>query len=81
MSTTSSGITQEIEEELAKIGITIPKQVKCPWLIRFALRTIATSIERRELPLWLKILLNIRFGKFKTPDGIEYSGIRVNFKW
>ena len=67
----------QVSEELKKIGWNTTKQGKCPWLIRVVL----VSIKRRELPLWLKILLNLRFGKFKTPDGIEYNGFKIEFKW
>ena len=46
-----------------------------------ALRIIERYFKTGDLPLWLKILLNIRFGKFKTPSGIEYNGFKVSFKW
>ena len=39
------------------------------------------SIKRGELPLWLKILINIKLGKHKTPSGVEYEGFKVSFRW
>ena len=47
------------------------------WIVKRAL----VSVRRGELPLWLKILINLRLGKFKTPDGVEYAGFKVSFKW
>lgn len=34
-----------------------------------------------RLPWWVKVLLKIRFGKFKTPSGIDYKGFKVTIPW
>jgi hypothetical protein len=34
-----------------------------------------------SLPWWVRIALNMRFGKFRTPSGIEYRGFKVEFRW
>ena len=47
------------------------------WIIK----QVIVSVKRGEIPLWLKILINLKLGKFKTPDGIEYMGFKVSFRW
>ena len=48
-----------------------------PYLIRVALQFLKTG----TLPWWVRILIHLRFGKFKTPNGVEYNGFKVEFKW
>lgn len=55
-----------------------PKRSKRPpYLLRVAFNYAKTGY----LPFWLKVLINIRFGRFKTPSGVDYDGFKVSFKW
>ena len=50
---------------------------KPPYLLRLAVKIAETG----DVPFWLKVLIKMRFGKFITPGGVEYSGFKVEFKW
>ena len=50
---------------------------KPPYLLRVAIRVAQTG----EIPFWLKMLINLRFGKFKTPSGVDYNGFKVEYNW
>lgn len=52
-------------------------RTKPPYTIRVALKFIETG----KLPWYIKLALKTRFGRFRTPSGIEYEGIKVLFKW
>jgi hypothetical protein len=52
-----------------------------PWSLKVALGIIERYFRTGDIPLWLKILIRLRFGRFVTPDGVEYFGFKVSFKW
>ena len=35
----------------------------------------------RHPKLFWWFLKFVKYGKFKTPEGIEYTGIKIQFKW